>query len=80
MSRMEILQEAFEGNCAENCDGCRLHIALNILQQNCITRGDFSAAMRELLEKGRGKYRNIFLKGPANCGKKNSIKSIDSYL
>ena len=25
--------------------------------------------MRELLEKGRGKYRNIFLKGPANCGK-----------
>ena len=25
--------------------------------------------MSELLEKGRGKYRNIFLKGPANCGK-----------
>ena len=69
MSRMEILQEAFEGNCAENCDGRWLHIALNILQRNCIARDDFSAALRELLEKGRGKYRNIFLKGPANCGK-----------
>ena len=69
MSRMEILQEAFEGNCAENCDGRWLHIALNILQRNCIARDDFSASMRELLEKGRGKYRNIFLKGPANCGK-----------
>ena len=69
MLPMEILQEAFEGNCAENCDGRCLHIALNILQRNCIARDDFSAAMRELLEKGRGKYRNIFLKGPANCGK-----------
>ena len=69
MSSMEILQEALEGNCAENCDGRWLHIALNILQRNSIVRDDFSSAMRELLEKRRGKYRNIFLKGPANCAK-----------
>lgn len=69
MSRMEILQEALTGNCAENCNGRWLHIALNILQRNSIARNDFSSAIRELLQKGRGKYRNIFLKGPANCGK-----------
>ena len=26
--------------------------------------------MRELLTKGRGKFRNILIVGPANCGKK----------
>ena len=36
MSRMEIPLEPLEGNCAENCDGRWLHIALNILQGNCI--------------------------------------------
>ena len=25
--------------------------------------------MRTLLEKGRGKYRNVYLKGPCNCAK-----------
>lgn len=32
-------------------------------------RDNFWSAIRELLQKGRGKYHNIFLKGPANCGK-----------
>ena len=69
MSRMEIVQEALAGNCTENCNGRWLHIALDILQRNSIARDDFCPAIRELLQKGRGKYRNIFLKGPANCGK-----------
>ena len=55
MSRMEILQEALTGNCAENCNGLWLHIALNILQRNSIARNDFCSAIRELLQKGRGK-------------------------
>ena len=29
----------------------------------------FAAAMRELLTKGRGKFRIILIVGPANCGK-----------
>ena len=29
----------------------------------------FAAAIRELLEKGRGKYRNVMIVGPADCGK-----------
>ena len=65
MSRMDILYEGLAGSCVENCEGRWL----DILQRNGIQRGDFCSAVRELLEKGRGKYRNIFLKGPANCGK-----------
>ena len=30
----------------------------------------FADAVRSLLDKGRGKYRNIMIVGPANCGKK----------
>ena len=69
MSHMEILHEALTGNCAENCNGRWLHIALNILQQNSIMRDDFCSVVRELLQKERGKYRNIFPKGPADCGR-----------
>ena len=29
----------------------------------------FAVTMRELLTKGRGKFRNILVVGPANCGK-----------
>ena len=29
----------------------------------------FQNAVKELLDKGRGKYRNIMIVGPANCGK-----------
>ena len=29
----------------------------------------FAAAVRDLLEKGRGKFRNIMIVGPANCAK-----------
>ena len=69
MSRMEILHAALTGDCKEDYNGRWLQIALDILQRNCIVRDDFCSAVRELLQKGRGKYRNLFLKGPANCGK-----------
>ena len=32
-------------------------------------RDDFVKAVRILLDKGRGKYRNEYLKGPCNCAK-----------
>ena len=54
MTRLEILQEALKGPCAENCNEQRLELATEV---------------HELLDKGRGKYRNILVKGSANCGK-----------
>ena len=44
-------------------------MAIDILTRNGIDVTAFAGAVRVLLEKGCGKYRNIYLKGPANCGK-----------
>ena len=40
-----------------------------MLQTNSIHPFVFAAALRELMIKGRGKFRNLMLVGPANCGK-----------
>ena len=69
MTRLEILQEALKGPCAENCNEQRLELAKDIVKRNNLTDGVFQKAVRELLDKGRGKYRNILVKGSANCCK-----------
>ena len=66
---MEILQEFLQEECVSACNK-RLTIAKDILQRNSIPEADFTEAVRNLLVKVRGKYRNILLKGPANCGMK----------
>ena len=66
MSRLEILQAPLEGEWTHNCNGRWLTMAKDILDQNGITQTEFGAAVHELLDKGRGKYRNIFLKRGAN--------------
>ena len=43
--------------------------ALELLDKSRIEREEFSTAIKELPEKGRGKGRNISLTGPTNCGK-----------
>ena len=42
-------------------------MAKEVLQRKSIVRDDFAEAVCILLEKGRGKYRNLYLKGPCNC-------------
>ena len=69
MSRLEILQKFVEDPCTEGCNGRWLQCAEQILLWNDVSREAFSEAVRNLLEKGRGKFRNILLKGPANTGK-----------
>jgi len=44
-------------------------MAIDILTRNGIDTDHFAESVRVLLEQGRGKYRNMYLKGPANCGK-----------
>ena len=51
------------------CEGRCLEMVLDILQRNNIQRNGFCSAVRELLEKGREKDRNILLNGPENCDK-----------
>jgi hypothetical protein len=43
--------------------------AKEVLRNNKVNAYVFAAAIRDLLEKGRGKNRNIMIVGPANYGK-----------
>ena len=68
-SRLQILEEAANEPC--QCEPVLQwkELAVQLLKNNGIAPESFANAMKELLHKGRGKYRNIMLTGPANCGK-----------
>lgn len=68
-SRIDLLIGAKNSACVEGCNGDWLSCALEILQRNGVSRECFANAVHELLRKGRGKYRNVMIVGPANCGK-----------
>ena len=69
-TRIEILYSQLVGECVAGCQGQWLLMAKEVLQQNDIRQVDFAEAVRNLLEKGRGKYCNMHIKGPCNCAKK----------
>ena len=68
-SRIELLEEARVGEYVKSCHGQWLSCAREVLQLNGVEEGYFAGRVYELLEKGRGKYRNIMIVGAANCGK-----------
>ena len=53
----------------EGCGDAWLECATQVLTQNRVHPVIFAEAIRELLLKGRGKFRNIMIVGPANCAK-----------
>ena len=69
MSRPDILRSFLGKGCVEGCGGEWVTLAEDILARNHVQSQGFKASIFEALEKGRGKYRNIFIAGPANCGK-----------
>ena len=56
---MELLNEANKEECVKGCDGEWLQCANNLLERNGINAQYFAGSVRELLARGRGKYRNI---------------------
>ena len=68
-SRIELLQEELTGECIDGCEGKSLTAAKHLLQRHKIEERSFCNAIYNALEKGRGKYRNVYIHGPANCGK-----------
>ena len=68
-TRIQLLRQFHNGECVPACDGQWLQCALQTLDRNSIDVKQFSKAVRDLLELGRGKHRNILMVGPANCGK-----------
>ena len=69
LSRVEILVKALDNPCDENCNGYWLQCAKQLLIWNDVAIDIFTKAVRNLLEKGRGKRRHILIKGAANTGK-----------
>ena len=67
LSRIDILREQLTSTCI--CEGEWLQCALEILSKNSIDRAVFDDAIISLLVMGRGKGLNIYINGPANCGK-----------
>ncbi|CAH3046804.1 unnamed protein product [Porites evermanni] len=68
-SRIQLLKEVRDGECVQNCSGQWLISAKEVLQGNGVDINYFGHCVHELLQKGRGKYRNLMIVGPANCAK-----------
>ncbi len=68
-TRLELLDEAYNAQCVAGCNGRWLECALTILRDNNIPLTEYTGAVYKALQLGRGKYRNIYIFGPANTGK-----------
>jgi hypothetical protein len=68
ISRMSVVEATLEESCVDRCDMIWINSAKEVLRNNKVNAYVFAAAIRDLLEKGRGKYHNVMI-GPANCGK-----------
>jgi len=79
-SRMDLIREAAGGECAPACDGKWLQCAEEVLINNKVHPILFAVYLRELLQLGRGKYRNIIIVGPTNCGKSFLLKPLESIF
>jgi hypothetical protein len=77
-SRVEILQDHLAQECQTNCGGLWLRMAVEILEGNGIPVLTFASAVYDALLWGRGKYQNIYIYGPANCGKTFLISPLKS--
>jgi len=71
LNRLDLLGEAINSYCSADCGSNKLwfNMARSILKNNRVNVYVFAGAIRNLLEKGRGKNRNLLITGPANCGK-----------
>ena len=75
-TRLQILQDTAKQECSAGCNGEWIRCAIEVLRNNNVNKAEFSRSVQELLEKGRGKYRNVMITGPANCGKTFILKPL----
>ena len=68
-SCIELMQDEMAGECTDGCEGRWVTAAEELLQRHHIPKHIFCKALFTALSKGRGKYQNVFIHGPANCGK-----------
>ena len=76
-SRMELLEKARASSCVDGCDMEWYTSAREVLKNNEINPYVYADAFRNLLKRGRGKFRNIMITGPASCGKTFMLKPLE---
>ena len=79
-SRMDILTECLSEECGEGCNGVWLSSPKDVLANYSIPLKVFSDAVKDLLNHGRGKYKNIMIVGPANCAKHFCSTHLHLYI
>ena len=75
-TRMELLENAKAGDCICSNEDEWLKSASQVLRENSIDERYFGNAVKNLIENGRAKYRNVMITGPANCGKTFILKPL----
>ena len=69
LSRLQVLAKKLDAPCVDGCKGQWLLMANDTLTRNGIDIQHFAESVQVLLKQSRGKYRNVCLKGLANCSK-----------
>ena len=77
---MDIINNNPLRECVSECQDTWIECAKEVLQMNNVPVAEFGGAVCELLTSGRGKQRNIFICGPANCGKTFLLKPLHTLF
>ena len=78
---MQLIRENVLENCVDQCTNKQwLNCATEVLRNNKIHPILFASALRDALLYGRGKFRNIIITGPANCGKTFLLKPLEKIF
>ena len=77
---METIHQTANTECVQHCEGTWLQSAIEVLTNNQIHPVVFAHSLRKLLENGRGKFRNIMVVGPPNCGKTFILMPLTKFL
>ena len=66
---MDILMKCQSESSVDGCEMEWYECARQVLQLNSRNPFVFADAMKDLLARGRGKFQNIMIVGPANCAR-----------
>ena len=76
-SRMQVLEKVRLSRCVDGCDVEWYLCSLDFLQKkDVINQYVYADAIRDLLINRRGKFRNVMITGPTNCGKTFILKPL----
>ena len=76
-SRIQVPEEVRFRSCIDGCDMQWYICSRDILQKNSINQYAYADAIRDLLIHRRGKFTNVMITGPVNCGKNFILKPLE---